>query len=189
MRKVQYVLTLSVKKNFWDLKSKIRPHSFVGLDQENKLNIYNMVISLELKAKKNIWWKNQKKNTWVPFWNNRLQFCWPHGRLKLVDIWVLLIHLRTCSSSGWVLMTNIFLGSESMEHQLSNALSTMFLRHLVMFLHFETYALANPQKSGRTSEIRASTWLLTSYIYLTWWPGKLGRGGHPHFLSKIVDFP
>ncbi len=43
-------------------------------------------------------------------------------------------------------MTNIFLGSESMEHQLSNALSTMFLRHLVMFLHFETYALANPQK-------------------------------------------
>ena len=43
-------------------------------------------------------------------------------------------------------MTNIFLGSESMDHQLSNALSTMFLRHLVMFLHFETYALANPQK-------------------------------------------
>ena len=45
-------------------------------------------------------------------------------------------------------MTNIFLGSESMDHQLSNALSTMFLRHLVMFLHFETYALANPQKAG-----------------------------------------
>ena len=44
-------------------------------------------------------------------------------------------------------MTNIFLGSESMDHQLSNALSTMFLRHLVMFLHFETYALANPQKA------------------------------------------
>ena len=43
-------------------------------------------------------------------------------------------------------MTKVFLGSESMEHQLSNALSTMFLRHLVMFLHFETYALANPQK-------------------------------------------
>ena len=40
-----------------------------------------------------------------------------------------------------------FLGSESMDHQLSNALSTMFLRHLVMFLHFETYALANPQKA------------------------------------------
>ena len=39
-----------------------------------------------------------------------------------------------------------FLESKSMEHQLSNALSTMFLRHLVMFLHFETYALANPQK-------------------------------------------
>ena len=45
-------------------------------------------------------------------------------------------------------MTNIFLGSESMDHQLLNALSTMFLRHLVMFLHFETYALANPQKAG-----------------------------------------
>ena len=43
-------------------------------------------------------------------------------------------------------MTNIFLGFESMDHQLSNALSTMFLRHLVMFLHFETYAFANPQK-------------------------------------------
>ena len=44
-------------------------------------------------------------------------------------------------------MTNNFLGSESMDHQLLNALSTMFLRHLVMFLHFETYALANPQKA------------------------------------------
>ena len=43
------------QKNFLDVKSKIRSHSFVGLDQENKLNIYNMVISLELKAKKNIW--------------------------------------------------------------------------------------------------------------------------------------
>ena len=44
-------------------------------------------------------------------------------------------------------MTNIFLGSESMEHQLSNALSTMFLRHLVTFLHFEIYAFSNPQKA------------------------------------------
>ena len=56
------------------------------------------------------------------------------------------MHLETWSSSGWVLMTNIFLGSKSMDHQLSNALSTMFLRHLVMFLHFEIYALVNPQK-------------------------------------------
>ena len=50
-------------------------------------------------------------------------------------------------------MTNILLGSESMDHQLLNALSTMFLRHLVMFLHFETYAFSNPQKawlSGRS---------------------------------------
>ena len=67
MRKVQYVPTLSVKKIFWDLKSKIRSHSFVRLDQENKLNIYNMVISLELKAKKNIWWKNQKNVFECPF--------------------------------------------------------------------------------------------------------------------------
>ena len=41
-----------------------------------------------------------------------------------------------------------FEGSESMDHQLSNALSTMFLRHLVMFVHFEIYALANAQKDG-----------------------------------------
>ena len=32
-----------------------------------------------------------------------------------------------------------------MDHQLSNALSTMFLRRLVMFLHFETYVFENPQ--------------------------------------------
>ena len=35
-----------------------------------------------------------------------------------------------------------------MDYQLSNALSTMSLRHLFMFLHFETYAFANPQKAG-----------------------------------------
>ena len=35
-----------------------------------------------------------------------------------------------------------------MDPQLSNALSTMFLRHLVMFAHFETYALKNRQKAG-----------------------------------------
>ena len=45
-------------------------------------------------------------------------------------------------------MTNIFSELKNMNHQLSNALSTMFLRHLVIFLHFETYALANPQKAG-----------------------------------------
>ena len=73
--------------------------------------------------------------------------CWPHCWLKIVDIRVLLIHLRTWSSSGWVIMTNIFLRSKSMDQELSNAPSTMFLRHLVMFLHFETYALANPQKA------------------------------------------
>ena len=42
---------------------------------------------------------------------------------------------------------NIFLGSESMDRHLSNALSTMFLWHLVMFLHFESYAFSNAQKA------------------------------------------
>ena len=44
-------------------------------------------------------------------------------------------------------MTNIFLGSKSMDQELSNAPPTMFLRHLVMFLHFEIYVLVNPQKA------------------------------------------
>ena len=35
-----------------------------------------------------------------------------------------------------------------MDPQFSNALLTMSLRRLVMFLHFETYALANPRKQG-----------------------------------------
>ena len=47
------------KKFFWDILSKIRFRSFVGLDLENRLSTHNMVISFELKAKKNIWWKNQ----------------------------------------------------------------------------------------------------------------------------------
>ena len=62
-----------------------------------------------------------------------VNICWTHCWLKLVEICVLVIHLMTCSYSGWVLMTNIFLVSKSMDHQLSNALSTMFLRRLVMF--------------------------------------------------------
>ena len=72
-RKVPYVTTLSVKKSFWDLKSKIRFHSFVGLDLEYRLSTHNMVISLELKATKNQKWKKLKIPGWVPFWNNRLQ--------------------------------------------------------------------------------------------------------------------
>ena len=39
-------------KIFLDLKSKICFHSFVGLDLEYRLSTHNMVISLELKAKK-----------------------------------------------------------------------------------------------------------------------------------------
>ena len=34
-----------------------------------------------------------------------------------------------------------------------------------MFLHFETYALANPQKTPPSWEIRGRTWLPASYIY------------------------
>ena len=72
-RKVPYVPALSVKKIFWDLKSKIRFHSFVGLDLEYRLSTHNMVISLELKATRNQKWKKLKIPTWLPFWNNRLQ--------------------------------------------------------------------------------------------------------------------
>ena len=58
------------------------------------------------------------------------------------------MHLMTRSSSGWVLTINIFLGFKNMDHQLSNALSAMFLRRLVMFLHFDTYVLQNPRKEA-----------------------------------------
>jgi len=66
-RKVPYVTTLSVKKFFWDLKSKIRFHSFVGLDLEYRLSTHNMVISLELKAIK----------------NQLAQFCWAWSVLHI----------------------------------------------------------------------------------------------------------
>ena len=39
-----------------------------------------------------------------------------------------------------------FLRRESMDHRLSNALSTVFLRRLDIFLHFETYMFENPHK-------------------------------------------
>ena len=44
-------------------------------------------------------------------------------------------------------MTNIFLESESMDHRLSNALSTVFLLSLVIFLNFDTHALKSVQKA------------------------------------------
>ena len=60
-RKVPYVRTLSVKKEkALDLESKIRFHSFAGLDVEYRLSTHNMVISLELKATKNQKWKTVK---------------------------------------------------------------------------------------------------------------------------------
>ena len=79
-------------------------------------------------------------NTWPTL-------CWPHCGQKCVEIWVLGAHLITRSSSGWVLMTNIFSELKNMNHQFSNALSTMFLRCLVMFLHFDTYAFESAQKA------------------------------------------
>ena len=89
------------KKIFWDILSKIRFRSFVGLDLENRLSTHNMVISFELKAKKNIWWKNQKTFFECPFeiigficwltkkfqnWilNNLSTFISPAGALKVL---------------------------------------------------------------------------------------------------------
>ena len=43
-------------------------------------------------------------------------------------------------------MTNIFSELKNMNHQFSNALSTMLLRRLAMFLHFDTYAFESAQK-------------------------------------------
>ena len=42
-------------------------------------------------------------------------------------------------------MINIFSELKKVNYQLSNALSTMFLRRLDIFLHFETYVFQNPQ--------------------------------------------
>ena len=47
-------------------------------------------------------------------------------------------------------MINIFSELKKVNYQLSNALSTMFLRRLDIFLHFETYVFQNPQKGGST---------------------------------------
>ena len=52
MRQSHHLPTLSVKKLFLRHFQKIRFHSFVELDLENRLSTHNMVISLELKAKK-----------------------------------------------------------------------------------------------------------------------------------------
>ena len=80
-------------------------------------------------------------NTWPT------SFCWPQCGPKCVKIWVLCADLYTRSSSGWVLMTNVFSKFKNMNDQLSNAPSTMFLRCLVMFLHFYTYAFESAQKA------------------------------------------
>jgi len=47
-------------------------------------------------------------------------------------------------------MINIFSELKKVNYQLSNALSTMFLRRLDIFLHFETYVFQNPQKAWST---------------------------------------
>ena len=43
-------------------------------------------------------------------------------------------------------MTNIFSELKNMNHQFSNALSTMFLRRLAMFLQCDMYAFESAQK-------------------------------------------
>ena len=45
-------------------------------------------------------------------------------------------------------MINIFLELKNMNHHLSNALSTMFLRRLDIFLHFEAYVFEDAQKAA-----------------------------------------
>ena len=44
-------------------------------------------------------------------------------------------------------MTNIFSELKNMNHQLSNALSTIFLRSLDNFLHFDTHDFEGAQKA------------------------------------------
>ena len=69
-----------------------------------------------------------------------VNICWSHCGQKCVKIWVLGAHSITCSSSGWVPMTNSFSKFKNMNNQLSNAPPNMFLRYLVMFLPYATYA-------------------------------------------------
>ena len=45
-------------------------------------------------------------------------------------------------------MINIFSELKKVNYQLSNALSTMFLRRLDIFLRFDTYVFENPQKAA-----------------------------------------
>ena len=74
--KISPLANFVCQKKFWDVLSKIRFHSFVGLDLENRLSTHNMVISIELKAKKSFWWKNQKTFFECPF--EIIGFtCWP----------------------------------------------------------------------------------------------------------------
>ena len=47
-------------------------------------------------------------------------------------------------------MINIFSELKKVNYQLSNALSTMFLRRLDIFLRFDTYVFENPQKEAST---------------------------------------
>ena len=129
---------LWVSKNFfWDLKSKIRSHSFVRLDQENKLNIYNMVISFELKAKKNIWWKNQKTLLECPF--EIIGFkCWP--KLFWWKIWCLSFlkpcHMLFCHSQNilkFLVKIHHFLCTKLCENPNKKFFIDKFLKSIVIW--------------------------------------------------------
>ena len=94
-----------------------------------------------------------------------VNICWPQCGPKCAEICVLGAHLTTCSSWVWVLMTDIFSELKNMNHQLSNALSTMLIRRLHIFLHFETYVFENPQKAV-SSDFRIYQCDFVPHIYI-----------------------
>ena len=85
------------KKIFWDIFSKIRFHSFVGLDLEHRLSTHNMVISLELKATKNQKWKNPKNNLECAF--EIIGFIWQPSFIW----WKLLLFLGGRDATSYIL--------------------------------------------------------------------------------------
>ena len=88
-------------------------------------------------------------------------------------------------------MTNIFSELKNMNRELSNALSTMLLRRLDIFLHFETYVLENSKKPPLCRKSGPQLDFLP-HIYITR-QGKQGGGFHvfkpfDHIFYYISDF-
>ena len=61
-------------------------------------------------------------------------------------------------------MTNIFSKFKNMNNQLYNAPSTMFLRCLVMFLHFDTYAFESAQKVMSCMVLTYQSGVFSQYV-------------------------